>query len=306
MSSQIYGEPYVEATNNSSNESGYASGASSSSSQESLPEIYFTKAHLKFLNSRLAKLEPQDILQWCVTSLPGLYQSTALGLTGLVTTDILSKMDGPLKPSVDLIFLDTLHHFDETLDLLNRVKKRYGATVHVYKPEGCDTADDFAAKHGQKLWETNDELYDWVAKVEPQNRAYADLQVKAVLTGRRKSQGGKRGDLDILEVDDNGVIKVNPLANWSLAQVQEYINANNVPTNALIERGYKSIGDWHSTQPVAPGEDERAGRWKGRTDKSECGIHNPKSRYAQFLRQQQLQQDAQLSQALQDMVVADA
>lgn len=217
---------------------------------------------------------------------------------------MLSKLDGPLKHNIDLIFLDTLHHFDETLALVDRVRRRYGTPIHVYKPAGCDTIDDFTAKHGHKLWETNDELYDYVAKVEPAQRAYSELQVKAVLTGRRKSQGGKRGDLDIIEVDDAGLIKVNPLANWSFTQVQEYVNANKVPYNELLDRGYKSVGDWHSTQAVAAGEDERSGRWKGKP-KTECGIHNPKSRYAQFLLQQELRrQEEEISEQLQNTSLA--
>lgn len=246
-----------------------------------------------------------EILNWCLISLPGLYQTTAFGPTGLVTTDMLSKIEGPIKPQIDLIFLDTLHHFDETLALVDKVKKRYPFHVHVYRPEGCHDANDFKNKHGDKLWETNEELYDWVAKVEPAQRAYAELQVKAVLTGRRRSQGGKRGDLDIIEVDEAGLIKINPLANWGFNDVQNYIKENNVPYNELLDRGYKSVGDWHSTQPVAAGEDERAGRWKGRT-KTECGIHNPKSRYAQFLMQQELkrQQDLnEVSQALENVSI---
>ncbi|KAF2877094.1 phosphoadenosine phosphosulfate reductase, partial [Massariosphaeria phaeospora] len=284
-------------------ESGYASGASNASSHDSLPEVYFSRPHLKFLNSQLQLLEPQDILRWCLTSLPGLYQTTAFGLTGLVTLDMLSKLDGPLKRSVDLIFLDTLHHFDETLALVDLLKRRYGNPIHIYKPAGVETTEEFSAKHGAKLWETNDELYDYVAKVEPAQRAYSELQVKAVLTGRRKSQGGKRGDLDIIEIDDAGLIKVNPLANWSFAQVKEYVDANNVPYNELLNKGYKSVGDWHSTQPVAQGEDERSGRWKGR-NKTECGIHNPRSKYAQFLRQQEAKrQEEELSQALQQVTM---
>lgn len=245
-----------------------------------------------------------DILRWCITSLPGLYQTTSFGLTGLVTLDLLSKFDGPLKSQVDLIFLDTLHHFDETLSLIDRVRRRYGTNIHIYRPAGAENVDEFVAKHGQKLWETNEELYDYVAKVEPAQRAYSELQVKAVLTGRRRSQGGKRGDLDIIEVDDAGLIKVNPLANWTFAQVKEYIDANNVPYNELLNNGYKSVGDWHSTQPVSQGEDERSGRWKGRA-KTECGIHNPKSKYAQFLRQQEMKrQEEGLSQALQQVTLS--
>lgn len=160
---------------------------------------------------------------------------------------MLSKI-APNTP-VDLIFLDTLYHFSETLDLVERVKRRYpSVNLHVYKPDGCNTVDDFTVKYGDKLWETNDNFYDYAAKVEPAERAYRELNVKAVLTGRRKSQGGKRGDLDIVEVDDAGLIKVNPLANWSFKQVKEYIDKHNVPYNALLDQGYKSVGDWHSTQ----------------------------------------------------------
>jgi phosphoadenosine phosphosulfate reductase len=241
-----------------------------------------------------------DILKWCLISLPNLYQTTAFGLTGLVTIDILSKISNPTKRKTDLIFLDTLHHFSETLSLVERVKARYPeVNLHVFKPAGSETAEQFSAKHGEQLWESNDELYDWVAKVEPAQRAYSELHVQAVLTGRRRSQGDKRGDLDIIEVDDAGLIKVNPLANWSFKQVQDYVNEHNVPYNELLDRGYKSIGDWHSTQPIKEGQDERAGRWAGKS-KSECGIHNKRSRYAQFLMEQEAkQQQEELTKALE-------
>jgi phosphoadenosine phosphosulfate reductase len=245
-----------------------------------------------------------DILKWCLISLPNLYQTTAFGLTGLVTLDILSKIDNPTKRNVDLIFLDTLHHFSETLSLVDRVREQYPqVNLHVYKPAGSETAEQFTAKHGENLWDTNDELYDWIAKVEPLQRANSELQVQAVLTGRRKSQGAQRGDLDIIEVDDAGIIKVNPLANWSFKQVKEYVDANKVPYNELLDRGYKSIGDWHSTQPIKEGEDERAGRWAGR-EKSECGIHNKRSRYALFLMEAEAKrQQEELSKALEAVEV---
>lgn len=240
-------------------------------------------------------------------SLPGLFQETAFGLSGLVSLDILSKLSAASpKSQVPLLFLDTLYNFDETLDLVDRVRGRYPqVNLHVYKPEGVDTTSEFEAKYGTELWKCDEEAYDWAAKVEPSERAYRELGVKAVLTGRRRGQGGARKQLDILEVVENGLIKVNPLANWSFKQVKSYIDENNVPYNALLDQGYKSVGDWHSTEPVAEGEDERAGRWKGR-EKSECGIHNPKSRYAQFLAEQAREEE---EKALQDafqrkMVVA--
>ena len=220
---------------------------------------------------------------------------------------MLSKLSVGLKPEVDLIWIDTLYNFDETYDLVERARNHYPKfKFHVFRPQGAENARQFAAKHGEKLWETDEDVYDWTVKVEPSERAYAELGVRAVLTGRRNTQGGKRKSIDIVEVEDTGMIKVNPLANWSFDQVQDYIRDHEVPYNPLLDCGYKSIGDWHSTQPVAEGEDERAGRWKGR-EKTECGIHNPKSRYAQFLMEQaQREQDQVMDESVDKNVVVGA
>ena len=285
------GSPRFGAT-----DSGYSS---TSNSDIQLPEIYFTKPHLKFLNRQLQFLDPQEILRWAVTTLPNLYQSTAFGLSGLVTLDMLSKLKIPRPQIVDLIFIDTLHHFQETLDLVDKVQQKFPlVNIHTYQPSGVANAREFAASYGENLWQTDDNRYDYLVKVEPAQRAYQELQVTAVLTGRRRSQGGRRGDLDIIEVDEAGLIKVNPLANWSFDQVKDYIKTNEVPYNTLLDNGYASIGDWHSTQPVADGEDERAGRWKGQ-NKTECGIHNPRSKYQQYLMEQEKKREQEaLEQAL--------
>lgn len=277
-------------------DSGYASG---SNSEIQMPEIYFSKPHLQFINKQLQFLEPPEILRWCITTLPHLFQTTAFGLSGLVTLDMLSRLNIPRPQMVDAIFIDTLYHFPETLELVDRIRERYPLiNIHIYKPDGAETADEFAAKHGEKLWETDGERYDYMVKVEPNQRGNRELGVQAVLTGRRRSQGGKRGDLPIVEVDEGGLIKVNPMANWSFQQIRDYINTNDVPYNTLLDQGYKSVGDWHSTQPVAEGEDERAGRWKGQ-EKTECGLHNPKSKYAQFLMEQEKKREREaLEQAL--------
>ncbi|KAI5801402.1 hypothetical protein DFH27DRAFT_482140 [Peziza echinospora] len=276
------------------------SGYSTAIGSGHLPEIYFSPPHLKFINAQLKDLEPEEILKWCLITLPGLFQTTAFGLTGLVTIDMLSKITAGTGKKVDLIFLDTLHHFQETHDLVNNIRSRYpDVNLHIFKPDGIETPEEFAKVHGENLWKTNDTLYDYVAKVEPAQRAYHELGVKATLTGRRRSQGGQRGDLDIVEVDDAGLIKVNPLANWSFPQVKAYVTKHNVPYNALLDRGYKSVGDWHSTSPVKEGEDERAGRWKGQ-EKTECGIHNKLSKYAQFLRAAEMRkQEEELQKALE-------
>ncbi|KAM3123596.1 phosphoadenosine phosphosulfate reductase [Candidozyma auris] len=239
--------------------------------------ISLSQEHIDHLNKTLVELSPQEVLRWAVVTFPNLYQTTAFGLTGLVILDMISKT----KP-VDLIFIDTLHHFPQTYDLVRKVQKKYQPTLHIYKPKGVESEEEFAKKHGDSLWESNDDLYDFLVKVEPAQRAYKELGVNAVLTGRRKSQGGARAALPVIEVEESsGIIKINPLWNWDFAQVKAYITENAVPYNELLDLGYKSIGDWHSTVAVADGEDERSGRWKGKA-KTECGIHET-SRFAQYL-----------------------
>ncbi|KAI1493954.1 putative Phosphoadenosine phosphosulfate reductase [Biscogniauxia mediterranea] len=272
-------------------ESGYVSAtASTASSSTRLPLITLTKPHLRHLNQQLEKMTAIERLKFAIACFPNLYQSTAFGLTGLVIMDMLSKIyaESPETAPIDTIFLDTLYHFQETYDLVDRVRARYpNMRLHCYKPEGVETTAEFEERYGANLYDTASELYDWIAKVEPQQRAYADLNVAAVFTGRRRSQGGERDKIGVLEADEEqGIIKINPLLDWSFAQVRSYIDENQVPYNDLLDRGYKSVGDWHSTSPVAAGEDERAGRWKGQA-KTECGIHNKKSRYAQFLQEMQ-------------------
>ncbi|KAI0130110.1 Phosphoadenosine phosphosulfate reductase family-domain-containing protein [Xylariales sp. AK1849] len=271
-------------------ESGYGSASSSaSSSTGELSLITLTKPHLEFLNRQLERLPPVERLRFAKVFFPNLYQTTAFGLSGLVTIDMLSKIqdEDPESPVIDLIFLDTCYHFRETLDLVERVKARYNTRVHTYRPSGVNTTAEFEEKYGEKVYETAAELYDWIAKVEPQQRAHADLNVAAVLTGRRRSQGGQRDKIGVLELeDDTGIVKINPLVDWSFKQVKSYIDEHKVPYNTLLDQGYKSVGDWHSTSPVVEGEDERAGRWKGQ-EKTECGIHNKKSRYALYLEEQQ-------------------
>lgn len=225
---------------------------------------------LALINAHLSSLSPSEVLQWGLDNLPNLYQTTAFGLTGLVGIDMLSHITSSPPP---LIFLDTLYHFPETIELVDQVRKRYGTDIAVYKPDGCDTVEDFERKYGEKLWEANEEVYDWVIKVEPAARAYKQLGVKSIITGRRASQGAARAALQPLEIDATGLYKLNPFVSWSFNQVKGYIDEHQVPRNALLDQGYKSVGDWHSTQKSGEGEaGERAGRWQGK-NKTECGLH---------------------------------
>lgn len=231
--------------------------------------LTLSQSDLAKINAYLSPLTPEEILKWGIEYLPNLYQTTAFGLTGLVAIDMLSKITTSPPP---LIFLDTLYHFQETYELVGEVKSRYGVPVHVYKPEGCVTVQDFEAKFGERYWEVDEANYDFVVKVEPAQRAYETFHVQSIITGRRASQGGARASLQPLEVDSKGLLKLNPLFSWNFALVEWYIKEKNVPRNKLLDQGYRSVGDWHSTSKVAEGQDERAGRWAGK-EKTECGLH---------------------------------
>lgn len=233
----------------------------------------FSEEQLAHINKQLNNATPQQIIQWAITTIPNLYQTTAFGLSGLVTLDIISKLY-PEDSPVQMIFYDTLHHFPETLKLIDDIKARYPSVkLNIYKPEGVSSEQEFAKVYGEKLWESNDLYYDYLVKVEPAQRSYKEMDVRAVFTGRRRSQGAARSELPIVEIVEDNLIKINPLANWSFDDVHTYIKANNVPYNTLLDKGYRSVGDYHSTVPVKEGEDERAGRWKGQ-NKTECGIHD--------------------------------
>lgn len=247
--------------------------------------IQISQQQLDHYNEKLKDLSPEEILKWAYLTFPNLFQTTAFGLTGLVTIDMISKMfPDSSKHPIDLIFLDTLHHFPQTYDLVESIKAKYNAELHIFKPIDAEDDTQFTKKYGDQLWDTNDSYYDFLVKVEPSQRAYKELDVLAVLTGRRKSQGGARGSLPVVEIEaTSGTVKINPLCNWDFKQVKNYIDTNNVPYNSLLDLGYKSVGDWHSTVPVAEGEDERSGRWKGQA-KTECGIHQT-SKYTHYLKQ---------------------
>lgn len=118
---------------------------------------------LAAINDHLRTLEPQQILAWALDHLPGLYQTTAFGLTGLVALDMLAGL-APSDARPPLVFIDTLYHFPETYELLGDVEKRYQTGIHVFKPQDCETRQDFEKKWGEKLWERDEDTYDYNVK----------------------------------------------------------------------------------------------------------------------------------------------
>jgi phosphoadenosine phosphosulfate reductase len=225
---------------------------------------------LATLNERFETATPQEILAWAIKNIPqGLVQTSAFSL--LVTTDMLYRDLRP-EPPVPVLFLDTLHHFQDTLDTVDRAKARYNLDLRVYRAKGVNSREEFAARYGANLWEWDVSQFHYLTKVEPLQRALKEIGVTAWITGRRREQSANREQMPILERDTEGRLKINPLANWTRKDVWNYTLKHNVPYNPLHDKGYTSIGDEPLTTPVRPGEHERAGRWRG-TAKTECGIH---------------------------------
>lgn len=231
-----------------------------------------TSLDLDELNQRFESSHPHEILAWCVNNFPtGLVQSTAFGASGMVVMDLLYR-ELKSNPPVPVLFLDTLHHFAETLELVERSKQHYNLDLHIYKNPEASDRQEFAKHYGTALWHSHVEQFHYLTKVEPLKRGLEELNVVAWITGRRRDQSSSRAQMPIFERDNEGRIKVNPLANWTRKETWAYIMQHGVPYNALHDQGYGSIGDEPLTTPVGAGEHERAGRWRG-SAKSECGIH---------------------------------
>jgi len=226
------------------------------------------------LNVELASWAPADILSFLRgTGTPDVVQFTSFGLSGLVTVDLLHTIGW----RIPTVFVDTLHHFEETLALKERLKARYALDLRVFGPGTASTREEYEALYGPQHWVTDSELYQYITKEEPTDRALVETGARVWITGRRRSQGDERSGLQILEVEDDGTIKVNPIAWLTFGEVQEYIQRNDVPYNVLVDQGYKSIGDFHSTVAgVTNSGGERAGRWAGQV-RTECGMHNRRS-----------------------------
>jgi phosphoadenosine phosphosulfate reductase len=160
-----------------------------------------------------------------------------------------------------VLFLDTQYHFAETLWFVEEVRRRYDLNLRVMKP----------LVEPDNLWQLDVAGCCGARKVEPLNRA---LEGKlAWVTGLKRSDAPTRAAAPIVSWDaGRGLVKVNPLANWTDADIAAYALERELPVNPLAERGYPSIGCWPCTKPVAPGEDPRSGRWSG-LDKTECGLH---------------------------------
>lgn len=182
---------------------------------------------------------------------------------------VLLYMASQIDRHIPVIFLDTKKLFGETKRYRDLLVDRFGLTD--VRTELPDLDRIKQADPDGMLFSTNPDLCCAIRKVEPLTRALEGFD--AWITGRKAYQNSTRFKLPVFQADATHV-KVNPLASWSAQDVQDYINANDLPRHPLEVDGYASIGCMPCTDRVAPGEDARSGRWRG-LDKSECGIHMP-------------------------------
>ncbi|MBN2237167.1 MAG: phosphoadenylyl-sulfate reductase [Bacteroidales bacterium] len=197
--------------------------------------------------------------------------SSSLGAEDQVITDMIAKIDRSAK----IFTLDTGRVFPETYDLIDRTSKRYKMPIQIYFPNPVQVEEMVNKKGINLFFESieNRKLCCHIRKIEPLKRAFKDLDVW--ICGLRRDQSVTRTDVQVVEWDEaNGLIKLNPIADWSEEQVWDYIKENKVPYNRLHDQGFPSVGCQPCTRAIQEGEDTRAGRWWWENpDTKECGLH---------------------------------
>ncbi len=206
-----------------------------------------------------------DILRWASEQYPRLTFATGFGAEGCVIVDLIGRHSLP----IDIFTLDTGLLFPETYGLWRQLEARYGITIRGVRPD--QTLDEQAAAHGDKLWQREPDRCCEQRKVIPLARTLAGFD--AWITAIRRDQTEARATAQVVEIDRKfGLVKINPLVRWTHDDVWGHLYAHDVPYNPLHERNYPSIGCQPCTSPVVPGENLRAGRWRG-FHKNECGLH---------------------------------
>ena len=215
-------------------------------------------------NKELEKLKPDEIISWAVKTYgPSIGMTSSFGAESVALIHMVIQ----IKPDIPIYFLETGFHFAKTLEFRDYLKNRY--KLNIVDLTCAMGHAVFLKQHGQ-LHQTNPDLCCEINKVVPLKKAIAGL--KAWITGIRRDQANTRRHVQILEQYQPGLVKVNPLANWTKDMVWDYIKLHAIPAHPLTLEGYTSIGCEPCTRPTAAGEDSRAGRWAGK-GKTECGIH---------------------------------
>ena len=205
-----------------------------------------------------------EIVRWAVDNLDG-----PIAVAGSMQDAVLPHLVSQVVPGVDVLFLETGYHFAETLKTRDVVARDLDVNVIEVLPRQTVAEQD--AEYGPKLFARDPGLCCFLRKVAPLAEALEPYA--GWVTGVRREEAPTRANTPVIGWDDtHQMVKVNPLATWTAADVEAYQVEHDLPRNPLTLQGYPSIGCQPCTAKVAPGADPRSGRWAGR-DKIECGIH---------------------------------
>ncbi len=222
-------------------------------------------AEIERLAQEFESKSPQEIIGWAVETF---WPEVALSSSFQTQSMPLLHIAARIKRGLPVFFLDTGYHFWETLMFREQIASEWQINViDLYRDTRWDV---FARQHTRSLPAEDPNLCCYLHKVQPMQKALKDL--KAWITGIRRDQTSVRAHAKILELQDDGLLKINPLLNWTKADVERYMEEYNLPSHPLLEKGYRSIGCAPCTIAIGVNEDERAGRWAGR-GKTECGLH---------------------------------
>jgi phosphoadenosine phosphosulfate reductase len=217
------------------------------------------------LSDKLAALDAQALLRLAIADLfPGkIALVSSFGADSAVLLHMIAQIDA----KTPVVFIDTGQLFPETLAYRDRLVDHLGLLN--IRSVGPDKAELAANDPDHFLWSSDPDRCCAIRKVSPLAEVLAPFE--AWITGRKRYQGSTRAALALFEAE-GGRIKVNPLARWNATMLRAYLDRHELPRHPLVARGYPSIGCVPCTSGVRPGEDPRAGRWRGR-GKTECGIH---------------------------------
>ncbi len=231
-----------------------------------MSEPRFREEQIAAANRELATAPPPTILRWAVQTFgKKLTMATAFGPEGCCLIHMLAAID----PETRVFNLDTGYQFQETLELRERIARRYGIEVEYIRPEL--TVEEYEAEHGGPLYRHRPDQCCHDRKILPLRQAVVGYE--AWISAIRRDQTTDRAAADLIQWDPKfQLVKVNPLLAWTKKDVWKFIVDNEVPYNPLHDQGYPSIGCWPCTRPVGEDGDERDGRWAG-TMKKECGLH---------------------------------
>lgn len=223
--------------------------------------------NLESLNERLVEERPEEIIRWAIGKF-----SPKIALASSFQTEsvVLLHMISQINSAIQILFLETGYHFQETHTFKRDIVNLLGLTNVVDLKADSEQHEALNVKHQGKPYELDSDQCCQINKVEPLDEALKRLD--AWISGIRRSQSGTRKEIKIVEEYEGGLFKINPLANVTTEEMWQYLQHHNLPRHPLFDEGYLSIGCWPCTKPIQPGDHERSGRWSGR-ERIECGIH---------------------------------